>query len=159
MDDKDSIRRARRAVAAIAAALALALVPAACGDDDEEGSSEDTASAEEVTVTAQEYTFEESATPTADTKSITLDNQGQEPHELIFARINEGYTVDEAYKLEGEKGSAELLAQTGAKPDDSSTAQVRGEIEPGHYVMLCPLVTKDGEPHYKLGQIVEFDIE
>ena len=47
-----------------------------------------------------------SATPTAETKSVTLQNDSQEGHALIFARLGEGYTVDEAYKLEGKKGSA-----------------------------------------------------
>jgi hypothetical protein len=153
----------RRGLVAAVVALALAVVPTACGDDDEdEGGTEEAVSAEEaeeVIVVAQEYTFDASETPTADTKTVTLENHGAEPHELIFARINEGYTVDEAYELEGGKGSAELLAQTGAKAGETSVAKVRGSIEPGHYAMLCPIQTKDGDPHYKLGQLIEFDIE
>jgi hypothetical protein len=152
----------RRALVALVAALALAIVPAACGDDDDEGGTEETASAEEVTVTTSDtedgYTWDVSATPTADTQSVTIENESEEPHELVLARINEGYTVDEAYELQGRKGSAELLAQTGAKPGDSSTTEVRGSIEAGNYAMLCPIAGKDG-PHYQRGQLEEFSIE
>jgi hypothetical protein len=31
-------------------------------------------------------------------------------------------------------------------------------LDPGDYVLLCPLAGKDG-PHYKLGQLDEFAIE
>jgi hypothetical protein len=149
----------RTAAVVLAASLGLAL--AACGDDDSDsdsGSTEEAASAEEVTLTAEEYTFDLSATPTADTKQVTFDNQGKEPHVMIFARINEGFTVDEAVKLEGEKGSAEVVAQAEAPSGKSQVAKIKKPIEPGEYAMLCPIGSPDG-PHYKLGQLEEFSIE
>jgi hypothetical protein len=79
----------------------------ACGGDDDDDSGGEEASSTDVTVTAKEYQFDLSATPTADTQEVTLQNDGKLPHVLIFARINEGFTVDEAFELEGEKGSAE----------------------------------------------------
>jgi hypothetical protein len=145
--------------AAVVAAGALGLGVAACGDDEgESDSSEEAASAEEVTVTAEEYTFDLSATPAADTKSVTFDNQGKEFHVMIFARINEGFTVDEAVKMQGEKGSAELIAQTEAPPGKTKTVPVKKPIEPGSYAMLCPIEGPEGA-HYKLGQLEEFEIE
>ena len=102
---KPNTRGMRRAAVAISAALALGL--AACGDDD---SSDSTTVAEEpsaatVDVTAVEYEFDLSATPTTDTETVTFTNDGKEAHALIFARLGEGYTVDEAFELEGKKGS------------------------------------------------------
>jgi len=154
--------------AALAAAAALALTFAACGDDDEESTTaaaEETssatteeASAEEVTVTAVEYEFDLSATPTADTTNVTFQNDGEEFHVMIFAKINEGFTTEEAIKLEGEKGSAEIVAQTEAEPGQTSEAKVKGPLEPGEYAMLCPVGGPKG-PHYKLGQLQEFSIE
>jgi len=147
------------------AMLAISLGAVACGDDDDESADSsatttetDTASAEEVTVTAEEYSFDLSATPTTDTKEVTFDNQGQEFHVMIFARINEGFTVEEAVKMEGEGGSADLLAEAESAPGKTTTAKVKGPIEPGSYAMLCPIESKDG-PHYELGQLEEFDIE
>ena len=153
----------RRLVIAGAAAVALGLGVVACGDDAEESGGEATteeaaASAEEVTLTAEEYTFDLSATPTAETKSVTFDNQGKEFHVMIFARINEGFTVDEAIELEGEKGSAEVAAEAEAAPGKSTTVEVKQPLEPGSYAMLCPIEGKDG-PHSELGQLEEFEIQ
>ncbi len=156
-----SFRRAGR-LSAVLASLAIGL--AACGDDDsDEGTSATSegsaASAEEVTLTAVEYEFDLSATPTADTKTVTFQNDGKEPHVLIFARINEGFTLDEAFKLEGKKGSAEEIGEADAGPGQTATVDIKEPLEPGQYAMLCPLPGKGGEPHYKLGQLAEFEIK
>jgi plastocyanin len=135
----------------------LAVGLAACGDDSSESTAEET-SAETVEVTAVEYEFDLSATPTADTTSVTFTNDGEEDHALVFARLNEGFTVDEAYKLEGKKGSAEEIGTVGAGPGDTGTIKVKEPLAPGDYVMLCPISGPDG-PHYKLGQLAEFSIE
>jgi hypothetical protein len=148
-------------VLGVAAAGVVALGAGACGGDDDEETTE--ASAEKVTVTtgdtADGYTWDVSPTPTAETNSVTLQSESKEEHGLIFARLGQGYTVDEAYELEGEKGSAtEVIRATGAGPGKSATADVTEPLDPGDYVLLCPLAGKDG-PHYKLGQLDEFAIE
>jgi plastocyanin len=149
-------RRIRCVIAGVSAA-ALAVGLAACGDDSSDSTAEET-SAETVEVTAVEYEFDLSATPTADTTSVTFTNDGEEDHALVFARLNEGFTVDEAYKLEGKKGSAEEIGTVGAGPGDTGTIKVKEPLAPGDYVMLCPISGPDG-PHYKLGQLAEFSIE
>jgi plastocyanin len=165
MDGRDGL--GRRALVALVAALALAIVPAACGDDDEDDSgSEEAASAETVTVTTSDtedgYTWDVSPTPTADTQSVTFENESEEPHALIFARLGEGYTVDEAYELQGRKGSAITVAesdrQTSPGPGETTEIEVTEPIEPGEYAIICPIAGQDG-PHYKLGQLEEFSIE
>jgi uncharacterized cupredoxin-like copper-binding protein len=155
-----------RALLATLATFALAAGLAACGGDDETTTSEESASAEEVTLTTSDtsdgYTWELSATPTADTKSVTFKNESKEPHALIFARLNEGFTLDEAYKLQGRKGSAEVVAESDRKttpgPGETVEIEVSGDIKPGNYAMICPFSGKDG-PHYKLGQAAEFEIQ
>jgi hypothetical protein len=148
-------------VLGVAAAGVVALGAGACGGDDDDETAE--ASAEEVTVTTSDtadgYAWDVSPTPTTETKAVTLKNESEEEHALLFARLGQGYTVDEAYKLEGKKGSAtEVIRTTGAGPGQSATADVTEPIDPGDYVLLCPLVGKDG-PHYKLGQLDQFAIE
>ena len=133
----------------------------ACGDDDSEEGSTTEAAAQEVTLTADDrdgYSFELSATPTADTGSVVFDNQGEQEHFLVFARLNEGFTVDEAVELQGRKGSAEVFIEQGAGPGQAKTAEITQPLEPGDYVMLCPIPSPEG-PHYKLGQLEEFTIE
>ena len=144
-----------------AVAGVMALGVAACGGDDDEGTTE--ASAEEVTVTTSDtadgFSWDVSATPTAETTSVTLNNESEEGHGLVFARLGEGYTVDEAYELQGKKGSAtDVIRSTGSGPGESVTADVTESLEAGDYVLLCPLAGKNG-PHYKLGQLEEFAIE
>jgi hypothetical protein len=154
--DLQHLRRLGLPVLMVTAALGLS----ACGDDEESssGSASEEASAEEVTVTATEYEFDLSATPGADTKSVTFQNDGKEFHVMIFARINEGYTVEEAIKLQGEKGSAEEVASLEGPPGQSTTADIKGPIEPGSYAILCPIEGPEGA-HYELGQLEEFEIE
>ena len=146
----------------------MALGASACGGD---GDEETTAgSAGRVTVTTSDaadgrYTWEVSPTPTAETTLVNFKNESKEPHALIFARLGEGYTVDEAVELEGRKGSATQVIRMTFSAPGNRDADPRGEIaevtkplDPGDYVMLCPLAGKDG-PHYKLGQLEEFAIE
>jgi plastocyanin len=146
-----------------AASLVLALGAVACGgddDDDESAATTEEASAETVDVTGGEYAFELSATPTADTQEITFENAGGENHNLIFARINEGFTLDEAIEAEGEKGTAEEVGFTAAKPgEEGRPIEIKQPLEPGTYAMVCTVQTKDGEFHYDLGMQEEFTIE
>ena len=158
----------RRVAATLVASIALAGGVAACGSDDEDSGSSDesteTASAEEVTVTTGDegegaFSWEVEPTPTADTKTITYENQSELPHAFVFARINEGYTLEDAIEAEGEKGTADVVVESGRKdspgPGETVEYTVDKPIEPGdNYVMLCPI-----PGHYQQGQLEEFSIE
>lgn len=153
----------RRHVATVSVAIALVLGLAACGGDDSTDEATDdtaaaTTSAETVDVTAIEYEFDVSATPTAETTTVNFINDGKEGHALVFAKLNEGFTLDEAFELEGRKGSAEEIGTTDAAPGKTGTIEVKEPLEPGDYVLLCPIGGPDG-PHYKLGQLAEFAVE
>ncbi len=147
----------------IVASLSLAAGVAACGGDDDESTSAgdettETASAEEVSLTTGDteggFTWEVEPTPTAETKSVSYTNDSDQPHALIFAKINEGYTLEEAYELQGKKGSATTVAEGDVKPGETTEVKVTEDIEPGSYAMLCPI-----PGHYQQGQLEEFDIE
>ena len=156
----------KAAIAACVLALAAAGGVAACGDDDETTSagetSGETAAATEVTVTTGDaeggFSWEVEPTPTADTETISYVNNSKQPHALIFARINEGYTLDEAYELQGREGSATTVAESDRKtspgPGETVTIDVTEPIEPGNYALLCPI-----PGHYKQGQLEEFEIQ
>lgn len=164
---RDSKFRLPSVLAVLVAACALSFGLVACGSDDDstdtaaETSADETtaeASAEKVTLTAVEYEFNLSATPTADTKEITFQNDGKMFHVMVFARLNEGFTLAEAIKLQGEKGSATTIAEAEAPPGKSVTVKTKGPITAGDYAMLCPIGGPKG-PHYELGQLQEFSIE
>jgi hypothetical protein len=153
-------------VIGVAAASVLALGAGACGGDDDEETTE------EVTVTTSDtadgYAWDVSPTPTAETTAVTLTNESEEGHALIFAMLGQGYTVDRAFNpVEGTHVKRIVGAATpvtrppegiGARPGESATLDVTEPLDPGDYALLCPLVGKDG-PHYKLGQLDEFAIE
>ena len=157
-----------RLIAVLAALIALSMFAVACGDDDDEGSSsgsEETTQTESggddaktVTLTAVEYEFDLSTTPTAETKTVKFKNDGEEFHVMIFARINEGFTTEEAIQMEGEDGSAVVVGQAEAPPGTTKTVQISKPLKPGNYAMLCPIGGPQG-PHYKLGQLQEFEIQ
>ena len=78
------------------------------------------------------YTWEVSPTPTAETILVNFKNESKEPHALIFARLGEGYTVDEAVELEGKKGSAtEVIRRTFSPPGNSRRADDKPGLPPG----------------------------
>jgi hypothetical protein len=143
-----------RVVAGLASLALAAGFGAGCGDD----TTTEAADASQVTVTAKEFTFDLSTTPTADTQEIAFDNAGELPHAMVFARINEGFTTEEAIKLEGEKGSAVEVAVTGAKPGQQKPVKVKQPREAGEDAMRCPTGSAAGR-HAELGQWEEFSIE
>jgi len=154
----------RRFAIVTAAAVLIAVPVAGCGSDDDESTTEEAASVEEVTLTADdisetEKTFVLSATPTAETASVNFVNEGDGPHVLIFARLNEGFTVDEAIELQGEKGSVDEIGTAEVAPGEEKLVEIQDPLEAGSYVMLCPIPNKEGTPHFELGQLEEFDLE
>ena len=155
-------QRARLGLCVLGVTAAMGL--AACGDDDSttsaegEETTEESASAEAIDISTTEYEWELSATPTTETKEISVTNEGEEFHVMILAKINEGFTVDEAIKLEGEKGSAVEIASAELPPGETVDAKIKNPIEPGEYALICPVGGPEG-PHYELGQLEEFSVE
>jgi plastocyanin len=149
--------------------LVLSAGLVACGDDDEDSASTDgaattteaSADATTVDVTGTEYAFELSATPTAETQEVTYTNDGEEAHDLIFVKLAEGVTLDEAFEAQGREGTTEEeIGVTFAQPGQSGKPiEVKKPLDAGTYAMVCTLETKDGELHYDLGMQEEFTIE
>ena len=149
--------------------LVLSAGLVACGDDDDEDSAateaatttEASTDATTVDVTGTEYSFELSATPTADTQEVTYTNDGEEAHDLIFVKLAEGATLDEAFEAQGRKGTTEEeIGTTFAQPGQSGKPiEVKKPLDAGTYAMVCTLQTADGEFHYDLGMQEEFTIE
>jgi hypothetical protein len=140
----------------------------ACADDDgdgeEEGQGEEAAAPDHtvVDVTATEYSFAlASPTLTAGPNALHLINGGQEDHELSFARIGEGHTLQEALEFEGDPEAAGLIVD----PSGDSGAIGPGEdiflnvdLEPGTYGLVCFVEAADGTPHAFKGMVVEFEV-
>lgn len=138
---------------------AIALMAAGCGGDDEgeTTAAEEPAGGQEITVTADEYSFELSDTPATGPATFRLDNVGEERHELIFAQLAEDATADDAIQAQGEKGTTELTRRIVANPGEEAKQTIDAELEPANYLLVCAFET-DGKLHFTLGQREEFEI-
>ncbi|MGH9213054.1 MAG: hypothetical protein ACRD2C_20645 [Acidimicrobiales bacterium] len=162
------------------AAAALALVPAGCGsDDDTDASPGGTtggpgATSGTVTVTAAEYSFD-GLPDTLDAGETTFElvNEGQEVHELIVYRRNDGTTqpVEELLTLPDDQvlelvTPVTTVEQFTALPSETATGAV--DLDPGDYIALCfvPVGLTDFEseppagaaPHAAHGMVAEFTV-
>ena len=51
-----------------------------------------------------------------------------------------------------------MVGQAEAPPGKTVTVEITKPLKPGQYAMLCPIGGPQG-PHYKLGQLQEFEIQ
>jgi uncharacterized cupredoxin-like copper-binding protein len=156
------------------ALLLLALVAAvlsACGGKDADAAAAGgpvsvvaAPPASDVTITATDYTFEASSQRIAAGRvRLTLDNKGTEAHQVQLGRVEPGTTVDSfvhAFHQEGSAAAEKLLEwQTGVngvEPGRSST--VVGDLEPGHYLMVCFVPGHDGVSHIDKRMVVPIEV-
>jgi hypothetical protein len=140
------------------AILAVAALAAGCGGEAEEPA-EESAAPPEITVTADEYSFELSDAPAAGQATFSLENVGEEPHVLILAKLAEDATAEEAIEAQGRKGTAEEVGQIEAGPGEAPEQTIDADLTAGNYLMVCPVRTKESKkPHFALGQQEEFEI-
>jgi hypothetical protein len=167
---------------AIALGLVAVLALTACSDDDTDPvtdpaasgstapspSAPDDAMSGDVTFTATEYGFDGPDTLQAGKVTITLVNEGEEPHEMALFPVEEGRGPEDI--LEFIENDPELNSPpppwvigegmgTFAKPGKTADP-VSAKLEPGTYLAVCFVSTKqsDGTPHAALGMISEITV-
>lgn len=146
----------------------VALTAASCGGedttpDDAAGPPESQQNIVEVGLT--EFAFGMPAETIAG-GNVTFDftNQGDAHHEVAFARIEEGKTIEDLERAVNRGGPpkwAEDLAGIPVLSPGYSTAMVR-DLEPGNYAFFCflPVPGKKGyTPHAAEGMLTLFEVE
>lgn len=176
-----------RRIAAVGAAALVTLGLAACGESDiapgtDEQSSPTGVGATGATgattetgttgnaggkaeVVAVDYDFRLAEPPAAGETELVLENQGDEPHELVLMQLEQGRTMDDVTTFIEEQGLegpppewVTVAGGTFARPGKSSKP-LRATLESGAtYVMACFVETKDGVPHAALGMLDELDV-
>jgi len=167
---------------AIALGLVAALGLTACGDDGTDPESDpaasgstaptpsasDDAMSDDVTFTATEYGFDGPDTLPAGKVTLTLVNDGEEPHEMALFPVEEGRGpedvlefIEENPELNGPPPPWVIGEGTGTFAKPGKTADpVSAKLEPGTYLAVCFVSTKqsDGTPHAALGMISEITV-
>lgn len=138
-------------------ALLAVLALTACGGDSKTGDTTQTAApvARELSVTANDFTFEAPDTVPAGFARVKLTNQGAEPHHIIFVRLDSGHVVGELLQsMSGEKipSWAVMLGGPNA-PMPGATTETVVELTPGNYAVLCAIPSADGMPHVAKGMV------
>jgi plastocyanin len=115
--------------------------------------------AQEFEVIATEYAFEGvPATLEAGEATFTLVNEGQEPHAMSLAKINDDRPLEELLQLP-QKEVQQVIEDAGqaeARPGKSKT--FTAELESGRYGYVCFITTEDGTPHAFEGMFGEFTV-
>jgi len=148
-----------------AAAIALLLTLAACGDDAETRPADAQAEPEEVTNTVQvaatEYAFDVPSKVEGGVVSLELNNEGAEHHEFAFGRLEDGASIEdvlEAMKKSGRTEGVEDLAGVPLLSPGASVTMTR-TLDPGSYLFLCMFPTPDFTPHSAKGMYAAFEVD
>lgn len=108
----------------------------------------------DLTVKLVDYDFQLSAPLTAGKHTIRVENDGPQPHEIVFIRLAPGKTVADigawAEKPAGPLPGALEGGVSGIMPGAHAWAEV--DLPPGDYALMCFFPDpKDGKPHFVHG--------
>lgn len=124
---------------------------------------------EQLEVTARDYEFAGiPATLTAGEYGVLLTNEGQEWHEIILLKKNEGVTetAEELLALPEEEAMSKVTEVGGAFAGPGTTSGMVVELDEGDYIAICfiPVGTTsleseaEGPPHAAEGMVHEFNV-
>jgi len=120
-------------------------------------------------LTMDDYSFDMSSEISPGTHTVQVENKGEQPHEFILARLDEGAAVKDligwlglAINAEGgQLPKAPGVFLNGVSPMDvGETNFITVDFEPGTYALVCPYPDKDsGNPHFVHGMASQFTVE
>lgn len=158
----------------LAALMALALLGAACGGGGDDEDATDTASEETEETPAEdeagtlefagtEYAFSAPPTAKAGPTTITLVNNGDEPHMLDLVPLAENApSVEKLLKMPQKKAQSFFAGPPimikPIKPGETSEP-VEAELQPGRYGYVCFYAKKGEQPHAFQGMFGELTVE
>ena len=129
-----------------------------CGLEPPEAASNDEidSDATRVDITASEYTFDIDDPTAAGRYSFVMTNAGDEPHLIVVAQLETGVALEDVLASDGDVGVIEAVESDVAPPGGESVVTV--DLEPGRWVIVCPIPNEAGESHANLGMLRELTI-
>jgi hypothetical protein len=130
----------------------------ACGLEPPETASnnEIDSDATRVDITASEYTFDTDDPTAAGRYSFVMTNAGAEPHLVVVAQLESGVALEDVLASDGDVGVIRAAESAVAPPGGESVVTV--DLEPGRWIIVCPIPNEDGESHAALGMLRELTI-
>lgn len=128
-------------------------------DEFGEGAAEPSA---DLTLTLSDFEFQLESAPSAGTQWVRVVNEGPQPHEVGFAKLDEGATPMDLIVAFGPNA-------TGPPPGRfvggisaiaaGQTAYFEAPFEPGDYAFLCFVTDPaSGMPHFAMGMVHSFTV-
>jgi uncharacterized cupredoxin-like copper-binding protein len=118
--------------------------------------------ATKITITAHDYSYHAPAQVKAGLVSITLENEGQEPHHVQLARLNDGVSVQQfqAALQQSPEAALSLVTWAGGPGviDFGGSQEVTMELVAGTYMLLCFIPSPDGVPHLAKGMVASLEV-
>jgi uncharacterized cupredoxin-like copper-binding protein len=116
----------------------------------------------EVVITATEYRFELPASIPAGLTRLTLKNDGDEGHDAMFLRVNDGATLADLQAALKAPDFGPIFALStslgGPEVDAGLQATTIVNLQPGHYMVVCVIPDDAGMPHYLMGMQAPLEV-
>jgi uncharacterized cupredoxin-like copper-binding protein len=145
--------------------LAVALLLVACAQDDptigepEDGPITGGPATEGLVVTAVEYEFRGAPVLlSAGEHTFTLQNDGEEPHELYLAYITSDQSIEEILELPERQVNKVTQAVDRVEAAPGGSAEFTADLVPGRFGYVCFVQAPDGTPHAFLGMAGELTV-
>jgi hypothetical protein len=112
-------------------------------------------------MTLSDYDFQLSTPLTAGRRVIRSDNSAEQPHELVFVKLNPGKTAQDlaewATKMEGPPPGVPVPGTSPMSKGMSNTVVV--DVTAGDYALVCFVPdAKDGRPHLAHGMLKQITV-
>ncbi len=116
-----------------------------------------------ITIKAMDYSYNQPRTVPAGLVDINLVNNGNEPHQSSFFKLNAGVTFDQfkaALFKQADLGATKLGTAFGGPNAilPGKNQDVILTLPPGQYASVCFVPTKDNVPHYMKGMVQSFEV-
>ena len=112
-------------------------------------------------MTATEYKFDLPATMPAGQTTLTLANEGKEPHFIEIVELKtDAPPAEKLVKMRSaQKFFVRQVANTPPVKPGAESEPVTAELTAGRYGYVCFIEAPNGKPHAFLGMVGEFTVE
>ncbi len=145
----------------LAAALLMVTAFAACDSEGEGEQAGETVQPRSLGIVATDYKLEGPTSVGAGAVSMSIANNGAEPHQALLYKLNEGQ--DAAKMIAAEKAQklswrsfGEFAGGPVAGP--GGTGNVIVDLAPGTYALFCEIPDGEGTSHLALGMASDFEV-